>query len=138
MNEKFRRIFASVLLILPSFVVYVNNLNDDYTKINLLWGALVTIILMAFLYLPLDKKIERFSVAWGMGICIGTGLFVIGLVISDSESQPDVYRAWAQYMWMFGIILTALSLSMPKEHKPYKWSFFKRVRPVEDEENVGS
>ena len=99
---------------------------------NLLWGALVTIILAASLYLFLEKKPERFSVAWGVGISVGIGLFVIGLVWSGSENTSGLYGAWGDYMWFFGLWTTGISLSMPKEHKSYRWSFFKRVRSEED------
>lgn len=132
MNEKLRNLIPSLVIPLLSFSGYWRSLDDAYSAMNLLLGALVTIMLAASLYLFLDNKPERFSVAWGVGISVGFGLFIIGLVWSSSESNSDIYRAWGGYMWFFGLWAAGISLSMPKEHKPYKWSFFKRVRPGED------
>ncbi|MXY08201.1 MAG: hypothetical protein F4058_04700 [Rhodothermaceae bacterium] len=134
MNEKLRNLVPSLVFPLLSFSGYWRSLDDAYSASNLLWGGLVTLILAVSLYLFLEKKPERFSVAWGVGISVGVGLIIVGLVWSSSESSSDIYRAWGDYMWFFGLWTAVIILSMPKEHKPYKWSFFKRVRP---EEGVG-
>ncbi|MCY3614796.1 MAG: hypothetical protein OXH03_06840 [Bacteroidetes bacterium] len=131
MNEKLRSLVPSLVFPLLSFSGYWRSLDDAYSASNLLWGALVTIILAVSLYLFLEKKPERFSLAWAVGISVGFGLFIVGLVWSSSESSSDIYRAWGDYMRFFGLFTAGISVAMPKEHKPYKWSFFKRVRPEE-------
>ena len=132
MNEKLRNLIPSLAIPVFSFSGYWRSLDDAYSTTNLLWGALVTIILAASLYLFLEKKPERFSVAWGVGISVGIGLFIIGLAWSSSEHNSGLYGAWGDYMWFFGLWTAGISLSVPKEHKPYRWSFFKRVRLEED------
>ena len=98
----------------------------------MLWGTSVTIILVICLYLLLEKKIERFSPAWSVGIGIGMFFLAIGFSMSLSDVRPDVYIAWGEYMRFFGLWITGIFAMMPKEYKPYKWSFFKRMRPIEN------
>ena len=78
MNEKLRNLVPSLVFPLLSFSGYWRSLDDAYSASNLLWGALVTIILAVSLYLFLEKKPERFSLAWAVGISVGFGLFIVG------------------------------------------------------------
>ncbi|MXW69345.1 MAG: hypothetical protein F4Z61_05390 [Acidimicrobiia bacterium] len=117
---------------LGSFIVYWLGLRSDvsYDGTDLLWGSLVTAILtiILYLYFPLSKKIERFSPAWGLGVSMGSSLFFFGLIL-----EHLIENAWGNYMWFFGLWITVHFLGLPKEHKSYKWSFFKRARPIEEE-----
>ncbi len=63
---------------------------------------------------------------------IGMGLFAIGWSRSLSDVGSDIYMAWGDFMWFTGLWITVSFLGLPKEHKPYEWSFFKRRRPIEE------
>lgn len=128
MNQKFRSILFSLVVSLSAFWGYWRNLDDDYSGMNMLWGAFVAVILMIILYAVLEKEIERFSVAWGCGIAIAMGLVSCGVVWSLNDSLPDIYGAWGEYMFLFGFWWSLPFVVAPKKHKPYKWSFFKRAR----------
>ena len=137
MSKKSRNILVALLIPILSFSRYWRNLDDAYSDMNLLWGALVTMILVVFLYLILEKDIERFSVAWGIiGIFAALGLTSVGVVWS-ALSELDILIAWGEYMWFFGFWLTCwLFVAMLQGHKRYQWSFFKRARPIEDTDST--
>ncbi len=80
------------------------------TVTDLLWGALVTVILIAsmYLYFPLSKWVERFSPAWGFGITCSTGFSIIGLIMDIVGGY-----AWGTYAWFFFMWLTADFIVMP-------------------------
>lgn len=134
-NEKFRKLIFALVLSLLSFWTYSRHLGDDYSGMNLLWGVLVTIGLVIFLYLFPFKKIKRFSVAWGIGISVSMAVAIVGMVLS-SPMMTGVLNAWAEYMIFLGLFGSIIPIVIvPKEYKRYKGSFFKRVRPIEDESN---
>ncbi len=135
MRKKYINILLSLLFSLFSFSRYWRNLDDAYSDVNLLWGALVTVILVVFLYLILEKDIERFSVAWGIGISLALGLISVGVAWS-ALSELDIFIAWGQYMWFSGLWLMGIFVVMPQEYKRYQWSFFKRARPIEDADST--
>ena len=136
MRKKYINILLSLLFSLFSFSRYWRNLDDAYSDVNLLWGALVTVILVVFLYLILEKGIKRFSVAWGLSISAALGLTSVG-VIWSALSESDILIAWGQYMWFFGFwLLCWLFVATFQGHKHYEWSFFKRARPIEDADNT--
>lgn len=129
MKEMFRRFILSAWVPLVCFGSYWLNLvrYDVYSGLNLLWGALVTIILIVAMYLhyPLEKKIERFSPAWGVGVGTGASLAMIGLIISNNVA-PSTLKVWGEYAWIFGLFGVLVTyLILPKEHKVAERSFFK-------------
>jgi len=141
MKERLNKFWLSAVIPLGSFVFYWaeigrGNLGQDGnpysgTVTELLWGALVTIILMAtmYLYFPFNKKIERFSPAWSFGITCSSGFFLIGLMMDNVGGY-----AWGAYAWFFFLWITADFVGMPKERKRrYERSLFKRQRPIEEE-----
>ncbi len=87
MMEKIMRIISSVLIPLGAFAMYWLSIHfgdDSYSGTDLLWAVLVTIILIVawYLFFPLRKKVERFSIAWLLGVNFGIGLTFIGLISS--------------------------------------------------------
>ena len=102
------RLWFSIGLPLFSFVFYWADIGrgnlggggNPYsgTATDLIFGALVTVILIAVLYLyfPVSEKIERFSPAWSFGITCGTGFFFIGLMMQNIGGC-----AWGAYAWFF-------------------------------------
>ncbi len=136
MIRKYINILLALLVPLFSFSRYWGNLDDAYSDMNMLWGALVTVILVVFLYLILEKDIERFSVAWWLSISAALGLTSVGLAWS-ALSESDILIAWGQYMWFSGYWLICwLFIVTFQEHKHYEWSFFKRARPLENADNT--
>ncbi len=135
--EKKVRIIFSVMIPLGSFIAYWVSIrrDDSYSGTDLIWAALVTIILMAgwYLFFPLRKKIERLSVVWILGINFGIALMLIGLISSHMMGYH-----WGDYMWFFGLWSTVFSFGLPKEYKRHKLSFFKSPEPIEDTENVSA
>ncbi len=135
MRKKYINILLALLVPLFIFSRYWRNLDDAYSDVNLLWGALVTVILVVFLYLILEKDIERFSVAWSIGISLALGLISVGIAWS-TLSELDIIIAWGQYMWFSGLWLMGIFVVMPQEYKHYQWSSFKRARPIEDADST--
>ncbi len=135
MIRKYINILSALLFPLFSFSRYWQNLDDAYSDVNLLWGALVTVILVVLFYLILEKDIERFSLAWGMGMSLALGLISVGVAWS-ALSELDIFIAWGQYMWFSGLWLMGIFVVMPQEYKRYRWLFFKCARPIEDADNT--
>ncbi len=135
MIRKYMNILLALLVPLFSFSRYWRNLDDAYSDVNVLWGALVTMILVVFLYLILEKDIERFSVAWGIGISLALGLIFVGVAWS-ALSELAIIIAWGQYMWFSGLWLMGIFVVMPQEYKRYQWTFFKRAMPIEDADST--
>ena len=131
MSLRFRKLVFALLIPSLSFFRYSRSLDSDYSTTNLLWGVLATTVLAIYLYLLPVEKIERFSVAWGIGISMSIGLVFVGVVLSISMETGVLY-AWARYMLFFGLMGSIPFIAAPKDHKPYKWSFFKRVKPIEE------
>ena len=132
MKRSTKRILLSTGIPLLCFGAYWFDLvrYDSYSDSNLLWGALVTIILMVarYLHYPLEEKIERFSPAWMIGVGAGVSLVAIGAVISNNADWP-ILKSWAEYVWFFGLFGVLISyLIMPKERKPHEWSFFQACK----------
>ena len=130
--KKVFSIIGSFLIAAGAFAMYWIGFRD-YSEPNLFLGAIASIIFGVTLYLPDHLKIERFSPAWGIGIILGIGLLVVGLVFSFTETPPTALNSWDQFMWFSGLWITLEFAGLPKEYKPYEWSFFKRVRPIEKE-----
>lgn len=140
MKGMFRRFIFSAWVPLVCFGSYWLDLvrYDAYSGSNLLWGTLVTIILIVAMYLhyPLGKKIERFSPAWGVGVGAGASLVMIGLVISNNAA-PSALKVWGEYAWIFGLFGVLVTyLILPKKHKVVERSFFKSPMPTEDAEDA--
>lgn len=122
------RVLFSLIVPLGSFAMYWISIHfgsDPYNGTDLLWAALVTIILMIGWYLcfPLRTKIERFSVAWMLGIEIGIVLILIGWIFG-----VEMGYHWGDYVWFFGLWSTVYSLGFSKKHKCHKLSFFKSLK----------
>jgi len=99
---------------LGSFIVYWLNLlhGDTFNVQNLMWGVLATIILTValYLYFPLSKMIERLSLAWSLGVIVGSTLFFLGLIL-----QHVIGNAWGGYMWFLGLWITVHFLGLSKK-----------------------
>jgi len=141
MKERLYKFWLSAVIPLGSFVFYWAEIGRDNlgrdgnpysgTVTDLLWGALVTVILIAimYLYFPLSKWIERFSPAWSFGITCSIGFSIIGLMMDTVGGY-----AWGSYAWFFFLWLTVDFIVMSKERKQdYDRSLFKRQRPIEEE-----
>ena len=139
-KKRLGQIIGCFVLGLSAFVFGYIHL-ADYSGTDLLLLALASIILMAVLYLPSHTETELFSPAWAIGVIVGMGLFAVGLSRSDifiRSSESEIHIAWGYFMWFSGFqIMCNLSL-LPKEHKIYKCSFFKRIRPIEEGEDESS
>lgn len=127
------RLSVSIGYSLICFYNYWRAFDGAYTKMDLLWGGMVTVVLsMAiFMYEPVAKKIQTFSLAWFFGLLIVTNLLVGGWVISDPYflRLPLVYRAWGEYILMLGILIPIMHQVFRHINKPrQKDAFFKRIR----------
>ena len=119
MSRQFRHLIFSSTIPLVSFWSYSKELGDDYSVANLVWGGVVTVILIVVLYVLCESGIERYSPAWGIIISLGLGFVMIGLTLS-SRMMTGLLYAWAEYMWYFGLFGFLSFIAMPKKHKPYK------------------
>jgi len=118
-----------VLFPLIAFRMYWMEFDGAYTEIDLLWGVPITVAsgVAIFLYEPLAKKIEHFSLAWFFVLFIVLSILGNGLVLSDLYF-PRSYRAWGNYMVHFAISIAFAHQLFHYSGKPRKeGSFFKRI-----------
>lgn len=127
-NKFVGRLILPVLYPLIALRMYWKEFNGAYTEIDLLWGVLITVAsgVAIFLYEPLAKKIEHFSLAWFFVLFVFLGLLGSGLVLSDLYF-PLPLRAWGNYAVWFAISIPWIHQLYHYSGKPRKGSFFKRI-----------
>ena len=108
--------------------MYWREFDGAYTEMDLLWGGVVAVALgvVIFVYEPIAKKIEHFSLAWFFVLFIFLGLLGFGLILSDFHF-PLPYRAWGNYTLWFAISIPFTHQLFHYSGKPRKGSFFKRA-----------
>lgn len=137
-----RRLCISIIFPLFAFYWYWQVFDEKNSDVDLLRGAVISMVLAItiFLYLPTGKKIERFSIAWGLGLILTLFLASMGLIMSgfigSAEFIPIETKAWGEYIFFFAIWMPVIHELASSWDKPYKWSFFKRPTPIEDAEST--
>ena len=127
--------FVAVCVPLIAFYNYWRQFDGTYSEMDLLWAGVVSIFLgMAiFMYFPVAKKIENFSMAWFFMLNIFVFLMFCGVIFSAFD-MPIIDRAWGYYILYF-------ATSIPVIHYLFRYtgkhrqkdSFFKRIRIDEQE-----
>ncbi len=113
-----KRIISSAWLPLVCFMSYCFPPWDGLSGMNLLYGALVTIILIIVLYLyPIQQTIKHRSVIWWLGVIMAIGLFVAGFALDffEFKLEAEIYGAWGNYIWFFSLFTLLDLLCVPKE-----------------------
>ena len=109
-------------------------IEGGYT-IPLLWGGVVTLILIVaiYLYFPLAKKIEPGSIVSYVGLFLAMIVLLIGHSIEWSEHSTTLEKAWGEYVSHIGLWSPVIHIIFrAQEDKRYKFSAFGRPRLVED------
>ena len=127
------RLAIPALSLLIPFRWYLMTFDGAYSKMDFSSGVVVSIALgvAIFMYEPIAKKIERFSMAWFLVLLISVSLFVGGWIIADPYflRLPLTHRAWGEYMLAFGFLIPIIHFIFNYVGKPReKESFFKRIR----------
>lgn len=134
-NKFIGRLILPVLFPLIAFHMYWSEFNGAYTDMDLLWGGIVAVALgvVIFLYEPLAKRIEYFSLAWFLLLLVFIGIFGFGWVLSTTHF-PLPYTAWGSYALWFAILMPVIHQLFHYVDKRQKGSFYKRIRltPTED------
>ena len=126
------RLILSVCFPLLSLHAYWRDLDGNYSGMQFLWGLVIAIIatVAIFLYVPVAKKVERGSVVWTFGLLFA--IFVPAVVILGSMGETKI---WGRAVSFFALWIPVIHISAQRWDKTYKWSFFKRVRPIEQEKD---
>lgn len=126
MRVRSRRFFDSAFLPLLCFALFAcfcllglrhPEIDLPLVVTHLLLATVVTIVLILGLYLyhPIRKRVKRWSLIWIASVIIPFTIFVVGLNLGgliDGVYQTDIVdRAWASYLWMFGLWTTLDSVS---------------------------
>lgn len=143
MIKEFRRIAFSVLT--PLFLAWIwwKAFDGEYTRTDLFWlvGGSIILAVAIYVYLPLGRKIERFSAIWFLELLIMIyfvthGLLGLGFWNGDipDEFFSIARRAWGEYMLYLGLWIPVIHVSgkMYPYDRPNQWSLFKRIRLGED------
>ncbi|MCY4170878.1 MAG: hypothetical protein OXE59_03065 [Bacteroidetes bacterium] len=134
-NKFIGRLILPVLFPLTAFHNYRSEFNGAYTDMDLLWGGIVAVALgvAIFLYEPLAKRIEHFSLAWFLLLLVFIGIFGFGLFLSSTHF-PLPYTAWGSYAVWFAILMPVIHQLYHNVDKRQKGSFYKRIRlkPTDD------
>ena len=134
----FARLTASLVYPLLGFVNYWRAFDGEADQADLLSGIVVSGVLSVaiFMYFPIAKKVENFSLAWFLGLIVSLNLVLCGgYVMSGSLYSPVEFRAWGNYMLLFGVFMPVMHVIFRSIGKPRKkGAFFKRIRLLEDAE----
>lgn len=148
MMKFFMRILISGLF--PGWCLYFylnHDLDGDYSKAQLLWSSLITIIvaISVFMYVPVAKKIERGSLIWRLGLGFTIVLAVIGLgrwffeffivlhLPEDLMTSDVGISEWGASLLMIAIYIPVIHSTAANWDIGHKWSsLLKRATPVED------
>lgn len=144
MIKQLGRIFFSVGAPLLFLGIWWKAFDGDYTRTDLFWHVIVTVsfAVATYLYFPISKKVERFSVIWWAGLFAAFFLVSYGSVKMgfwtdiSPEFFPAADRAWGEYMVYLGFWIPAVHITAIEWNKPYNWSLLKRRRPIEDADDV--
>ncbi len=127
------RIFFSALFPASAFSNYWRGFGGEGSGMDFLWGAIVTMILAAaiYLYFPIAKKIKG-KIAWLIiWLSAMIGLIAAGQIMYDTAFEQDWYRTWGDYVLFLFIWIPAIhvmALGWGKSAKSLSFSVQGRVR----------
>ncbi len=120
MIAELRRIGFSVGTPLFLFWIWWDAFDGAYTQSDVLWITVISIVLAVgiYLYLPLGRKVETFSLIWFMFLfamisLVSDGLVGVGYWTDiDEEFFSISFRAWGEYKLYLGGLIPGIYVAV--------------------------
>ena len=102
MKRTIKRLALSVTHPLLALWLYWGRLHGDYSTNQLLLASAIAIVVAAaiFLYVPIAKKVERWSIAWWLGLM---AIMFLGATAITIKLLYEAHRAWSDAVIFFTI-----------------------------------
>ncbi len=137
MRILFAKLIISVNYPLICFHSYWSTFDGDYSNVEFLWCAVVTVVLVPviFIYIPRVKKIETFRPVWFLSLLVVVSLAAAGGAVSSDIDLPNAYRAGGHYMLSFALWTPMIHFLAHHVNQSRKSPFFNGIGSTKSTES---